>query len=149
MKKLILLVILALFATELTAQMSYVGRQYDNGNIHYTGSFSGDKETGLWKYYHENGRLSDIGRYSNGEKSGVWKYYYPNGRLRATGMYIEGQKTGEWKYYLDNGKLDRIGFGSEGEDVEERRLNMSDRIVTADIIANSGVDITNVTRKRN
>ncbi|NND61565.1 MAG: hypothetical protein HKN48_00060, partial [Flavobacteriaceae bacterium] len=105
MKKIVLVLILSIFTLQSYAQISYVGGQYENGNLNYSGILSGSKETGLWKFYHENGRLMDIGEFSNGYKTGEWKSYHDNGKLRAVGKFSFGKKTGPWKYYDTSGEF--------------------------------------------
>ena len=89
----------------MVAQVSYVGKQYENGNIHYTGSLSGSEETGLWKFYHENGQLESVGYYAKGKRVGEWRFYDENGNLESVGTYVNGKKGGDWKYYDAQGTL--------------------------------------------
>ncbi len=99
MKKSFLFLILSFMMLEVDAQISFVGGQYMNGQISYSGSLAGVKETGLWKYFNENGTLESTGDYSNGVKIGVWEYYNKYGAIESVENYSDVGKAGDWKYY--------------------------------------------------
>lgn len=109
-------------------------------HLRETGTYSNNKKTGAWYYYHQNGQLHykdslDQGSrilegryifyYSNGKKEkvlsykegkpdGVWSCWYEDGGLKSEGVYSNGRENGKFKVWHYNRQLMRVETLSNG-----------------------------------
>ena len=49
-----------------------------------TGSFVGERKSGVWKRYHPNGALYDEGEFADNKKIGEWRTYDAKAKLIKT-----------------------------------------------------------------
>ncbi len=137
MKKILLLVIMALVLASCSAQLtekvmvSYPNGQpqvvhyfdkhnncvketeyYDTGQVKMEGGMKDGKMEGKWKAYFPDGRVQSIGFFSNGLRTGEATVWQENGNLYQEGFYKEGKHCGKWKFYDEQGNLlKEVDFG--------------------------------------
>lgn len=128
MKKILILVCMALCAVAMWAQVEHKVSRYPNGQLRYEGDFKDGKPVGELRRYHENGRLSGIqtfdaegnstvvcysgagnllaeGSYKGKLRDGLWKFYSESEYLFMVETYQEGMRVGECLIYSNEGKV--------------------------------------------
>jgi antitoxin component YwqK of YwqJK toxin-antitoxin module len=76
------------------------------------------RKQGYWEDYYDNGVLHFKGSYKNGNRDGYWEYYYSNGNLWCSGSYKDSEMEGEWEFYWDNGSLKERRIYDNGNLIE-------------------------------
>ena len=124
MKKILLLLVLAVMMLKLSAQKS-ITKTYENGAIYIEGQiidgaynvndeFYIEESTdiqlnvgdiiplkdGKWVTYYENGNIQSITFFNKGKRTGIWISYHSNKQISSK----ENYDTGEAVYFLANGK---------------------------------------------
>jgi antitoxin component YwqK of YwqJK toxin-antitoxin module len=67
------------------------------------GYYTGEKKTGLWKYYSE-GKIVSEETYSSGEKSGPGRLFYPTGEVLEETEWSNGVQHGKYRAFFQSGK---------------------------------------------
>jgi len=108
MKKILLIVVLAVFSLSLFSQEpKSVKSYYGNGKIREILSYNdSNKLDGVCITYSESGVQTGIAYYSNGLKDGTWKIWREDGSLAYEMYYKEGQRIGKWKMYDIQGNIE-------------------------------------------
>ncbi len=117
MKNIVFILIILLFAAELSAQKSQTkkfGKQ-EEIKVEYQALDSDSIYRGKFKLFFDNILLRD-GSYNNGEKDGHWKFYNYEGVLIFEGNYKNGLRSGRWTFYKENKVNYEIYFKNETRD---------------------------------
>ncbi|PCH76076.1 MAG: hypothetical protein COB98_07300 [Flavobacteriaceae bacterium] len=143
MKKIATICFLILFSVTVTSQTKtnqfdvqgqrtgLWKKQFENGNIRYSGQFEKGKEIGVFKFYSEEnsetptiikeyvshsniakvqfftaaGKLQSTGELEGKKRTGKWTFYDANGAVSSEENYIKGQLSGGYKMFYENGVL--------------------------------------------
>ncbi len=96
--------------SSLATPLDYVG-QYVGGVTKAVGTLLGDREDGMWTYFHKNGQKKQEGRWlkikdgrrSDSVRVGEWVSWYEDGQFKQRGSWDMGERTGSWTYWYANG----------------------------------------------
>lgn len=69
---------------------------YDNGTPMYEGKLKNGKNHGHWVWFYKNGNKKMEGNFENGAREGVWHTYYSNGNINTECYYINDQLNGNY-----------------------------------------------------
>lgn len=92
-------------------------KQYDNGNIRYTGQFENGKELGVFKFYSQENSESPviIKEYVSHSNVAIVQFFTNEGVLESKGELIGKKRTGKWTFYYDNGVVSSEENYSKGQ----------------------------------
>ena len=74
-------------------------KNYDNGNLRYSGQFNNDIPIGIFYYYYKSGELQLEKEFFHQGKAAATYIFYKNGNLKASGLYVNELKDSTWNYY--------------------------------------------------
>ncbi len=82
-------------------------KNYESGNIRYTGQFVNGVEVGIFKFYENRAGAtpSATKEYTAGSNLIKVKFFTRKGKLKAEGNMIGKERTGKWKFYFKTGNL--------------------------------------------
>lgn len=107
--KIIIGVIIMLFAAfQFTARDKDPGR-YENGQVKFSGSVVNDLNNGRWTWYYENGTRRMEGEFDKGKRQGIWTTWGSDGTKLTQGLYKDDRLNGEY-----------IQWNEQGEEVSHR-----------------------------
>ena len=64
-------------------------KNYDNGNLRYSGQFNNDIPIGIFYYYYKSGELQLEKEFFHKGKAAATYIFYKNGNLKASGLYCK------------------------------------------------------------
>lgn len=107
-----ILVPMSLFGQEKINQFNANGerhgvwkKNYDNGNVRYTGTFNNGKEVGEFKYYNENNsKHPSITKKFNSIGISTVQFFSDKGVPESIGKMKDRRRIGKWVYYAKDGK---------------------------------------------
>ena len=86
-------------------------KNYQNGNIQYSGNFKNNKPVGKFKRYDQNGVLKVEMFYKENSVKIYSKFFYPGKILQAEGIYLGKLKDSIWNYYsVDGFKINEVPY---------------------------------------
>ncbi len=82
-------------------------KNYENGNIRYTGRFENGKEVGTFKFYWITSSTQPIivKEFTRTSDTAMVKFYTLAGKLKSKGKMVKKHRVGKWLYYFLNGEV--------------------------------------------
>ncbi len=77
---------------------------HGNGKVKMQGSYSLDKQNGIWEAFFEDGKSYLYSEWSFDTPNGIHKEWYRSGKLKIEKSYSGGKLEGTWQMYYQNGK---------------------------------------------
>lgn len=91
---------------------------HENGQLKIKTTYKDEKEDGPFERYCENGQLMIKTTHKDGEWDGPYEDYYENGQLRIKTTFQNGERDGPFEWYFKNGQLKEKGIYSNGVSID-------------------------------
>jgi len=106
--KVVIAVIVVIWAVYNFSQRDDKGLYYENGQIKRSGITDKSMNEGMWVWYFEDGSTQMKGKFHNGKREGIWESFDKKGKLISTSTYSDNKLNGTYIEYNSKGKVIRI-----------------------------------------
>jgi len=105
--KIVVAILVVLWAIFHFSQRDDRGLYYENGQIKRNGGSVKSMNEGIWTWYYEDGTIQIRGNFHEGKREGIWESFDQNGNLISESSYVGNMLNGPFVKYGSDGQIIR------------------------------------------
>jgi TonB family protein len=147
MKKIICLLLVFVFASEVLSQNGVINSYYSKRKLRESISYVNNILDGTSYWFYQNGNVKEEKTYSAGKLNGWLRYYYESGLVKEEISVRDGIRDGLMRIFYDNGALKEVRTYEGGRLIKRVQLDY-DSLYVASLDEYKGNKQTELRRNR-